>query len=188
MPLCLSVSFFAFDCRARLIFAVWSIGTIIGPTIGGYFAEPSSSWPDLFPADGLFGRLPYLLPNLICSVMLGCSMLIAKLFLDETHPDMQPWSTPDDLRYSTAQTPLIATSGSVANAPTDLLQESYGTFDQVSMIEGSSTDPRGERKANSRTSSSASLGYQGGNAFTPPILMLITALGMYVFCSRRCAS
>jgi hypothetical protein len=103
-------------------------------------------------------------------------MLVAKQFLDETHPDMQPWSTPDDLRYSTAQTPLIATSGSVANAPTDLSQESYGTFDQVSMIEGSSTDPRGERKANSRTSSPSP-----GCAFTPPILMLITALGMYVF-------
>jgi hypothetical protein len=104
-------------------------------------------------------------------------MLIAKLFLDETHPDMQPWSTADDLRYSTAQTPLIATSGSVANAPTDLLQESYGTFDQVYMIEGSSTDPRGERKANSRAPSPGSLGYQG-TAFTTPILMLITALGM----------
>jgi MFS family permease len=162
------------------MFEVWSIGTIIGPTIGGCFADPSASWPGLFSPDGLFGRLPYLLPNLICSGMLGCSMLIAKLFLDETHPDMQPWSTADDLRYSTAQTPLIATSGSVSNAPTDLLQESYGTFDQVSLIEGSSRNPTGERKAASRTRSPASLGYKG-TAFTTPILMLITALGMYVF-------
>jgi hypothetical protein len=106
-------------------------------------------------------------------------MLIAKIFLEETHPDMQPWSTPDDLRYSTAQTPLIATSGAVANAPTDLLQDSYGTFDQVSMIQGSSTNPTGERKPNSRTSSSTSLGYPR-KAFTTPVLMLITALGMYV--------
>jgi MFS family permease len=165
---------------ARLIEEVWSIGTIIGPTVGGYFADPSTSWPGLFPPGGLFGRLPYLLPNLICSIMLACSMLTAKLFLDETHPDMQPWSTPDDLRYSTAQTPLIATSGAVANAPTDLSQESYGTFDQVSMIEGSSTNPRGERKANSQASSSSSLDFKG-KAFTTPILMLITALGLYVF-------
>jgi hypothetical protein len=106
-------------------------------------------------------------------------MFIAKLFLDETHPDMQPWSTADDLRYSTAQTPLIATSGSVANAPTDLSQESYGTFDQVSIIEGSSTNPRGERKDKSRTPSPALLGNHA-TAFTRPILMLITALGMYV--------
>jgi hypothetical protein len=147
----------------------------MGPAIGGYFADPSTSWPGLFPPGGLFGRLPYLLPNLICSVMLACSMLTAKLFLVETHPDMQPWSTPDDLRYSTAQTPLIATSGAVANAPTDLSQESYGTFDQVSMVEGS----RGERKASCRASSSSSLDFKG-KAFTTPILMLITALGMYV--------
>ncbi|OQE00588.1 hypothetical protein PENVUL_c049G03685 [Penicillium vulpinum] len=34
---------------------VWSIGTIIGPTIQGLLAKPTEGYSSLFPADGLFG-------------------------------------------------------------------------------------------------------------------------------------
>ena len=109
--------------------------------------------------------------------MLACSMLTAKFFLVETHPDMQPWSTPDDLKYSTAQTPIASTSGAVANAPANLSQVSYGTFDHVSMTEAATKSPSVERKASSRASSTNSLDFRG-KAFTTPVIMLVATLGM----------
>lgn len=49
---------------------VWSIGTIIGPAIGGTFANPSVAFPWLFSPSGIFSMFPYLLPNLICAALL----------------------------------------------------------------------------------------------------------------------
>ena len=153
---------------------VWSIGTIIGPAIGGYFADPSVNFPAIFSPDGLFGRLPYLLPNLICSVLLLFSLGLAYLFLVETHPDMQAWSTKEDLKYSTAHTPLMQTGGAMTNAPADIAHESYGTFDSVQISESSRTED--ERKANSRDSSMSRAGKE--KAFTRPVIMLVIAMGM----------
>ncbi|KAF2672608.1 major facilitator superfamily transporter [Microthyrium microscopicum] len=156
---------------------VWSIGTIIGPALGGYFADPSSSWPLMFPSDGLFAKLPYLLPNLICAVLLLFSMFAAYFFLHETHPDMQPWSTRDDLKYTTAHTPLIPTAGSMSSAPADISQESYGTFDHVQIT----NKPRSteERKSLSRASSTSSSTRE--KTFTWPVIVLVTALGIYTY-------
>ncbi len=78
---------------------VWTIGTIIGPAIGGYFANPSERFPGLFSKGGHFGRLPFLLPNLICAGLLSASILIGYFLLDETHPDMQPRVSLPDATY-----------------------------------------------------------------------------------------
>src|SRR4051812_35942710 len=86
---------------------VWAMGTIIGPSIGGYFAIPAENFPNLFFPTGIFGVFLFLLPNLICALMLLGSILAGYFFLIETHPDMQPWSTQADLDNSTAETPLL---------------------------------------------------------------------------------
>jgi MFS family permease len=78
---------------------VWTIGTIIGPAIGGYFANPSERFPGLFAKDGNFGRLPFLLPNLICAGLLLASILMGYFLLEETHPDMQPRVSLPDATY-----------------------------------------------------------------------------------------
>lgn len=70
---------------------VWSVGTILGPSIGGYFAVPAENFPDAFAEHGLFGRYPYLLPNLICAGLMAISIVAGYFCLEETHPDMQPW-------------------------------------------------------------------------------------------------
>jgi hypothetical protein len=110
--------------------------------------------------------------------MLLCSILAAYLFLSETHPDMQPWSTHEDLKHSTANTPLLPTAGAVSNAPADISQQSYGTFDQVQIRNTFPKRSFEERKVLSRSSSSSSIVV--GKAFNTPVVMLITALGMSV--------
>jgi hypothetical protein len=152
---------------------VWSIGTIIGPSIGGYFASPAETFPEIFSPSGVFAKFPYLLPNLICALLLLISIVAACLFLGETHPDMQPWSTQADLNYTTAVTPLIPASGAMANAHADLSTESYGTFDSVTITDRTASKSTGEQKQWSRSSSPGR-----EKVFNKNVVMLIIALGM----------
>ena len=65
---------------------VWFLGSIIGSAMGGFLAQPTKFYPDLFPAHGLFGRYPYLLPNLVATVVIIVAVVQGILFLDETNP------------------------------------------------------------------------------------------------------
>ncbi|KAK2732511.1 hypothetical protein FQN57_002603 [Myotisia sp. PD_48] len=66
---------------------VWCLGSIIGPAIGGSLAKPCDSYPSFFPRDTIFERFPFLLPNLVCVVVLIFGILIGILFLEETHAE-----------------------------------------------------------------------------------------------------
>ncbi|EPS26019.1 hypothetical protein POX_c04395 [Penicillium oxalicum] len=154
---------------------VWSIGTIIGPAIGGLLAKPTEGYPSIFPADGLFGRFPYLLPNLVCSVMLLLSIIGGWLFLHETHPEMQPHSAHRFFEHTSAEQPLLATSGATANAGVDLRAESYGTFNQVSLHEDTNWDVMadGSHQAWKETTKP--------KAFTWRVTMLVVALAIFTY-------
>lgn len=111
---------------------VWSIGTIIGPSIGGYFAEPVHTFPSLFRPTGLFAKFPYLLPNLICSGLLLLSIVMAYFLLEETHPDKQPRGHFEQYdATAVVETPLLPAQGATADAAANLTSESYGTFNAV---------------------------------------------------------
>ncbi|KAF2457919.1 permease of the major facilitator superfamily [Lineolata rhizophorae] len=152
---------------------VWSVGTIIGPSIGGYFAEPAENFPDTFGDVGIFQTFPYLLPNAICAFLLFLSILAGWLFLEETHPDMQPWSTPEDLEETNAHTPLMPATGGTAHAPADLTTESYGTFDAVNIEE----EERWRVKSDGRPSSINSAA--SDKVFTSSTIVLISSLGLF---------
>lgn len=64
---------------------VWCLGSIIGPAMGGALAMPCDSYPSLFPRGTVFDRYPFLLPNIVCVVVLLFGIAIGILFLEETH-------------------------------------------------------------------------------------------------------
>jgi predicted MFS family arabinose efflux permease len=144
---------------------VWSIGTILGPAIGGTFADPAAAFPDTFSQDGLFGHFPFLLPNLICAGMLLSSILLGYFLLEETHPDMQPRVLLPDTTYVSDETPLVQTADAIKTPAVDLRAETYGTF------EGS--DDSQWRRATQKT--------KPPQIFTKRIIALIVALGIFTY-------
>ena len=66
---------------------MWGIAIIIGPTIGGLLARPAVQYPGVFAADGVFGRLPYLLPCAVISAACALCLVLSELSLKETVPD-----------------------------------------------------------------------------------------------------
>ncbi|EAW07281.1 MFS transporter [Aspergillus clavatus NRRL 1] len=66
---------------------VWCLGSIIGPAIGGALAQPCDNYPWLFQRHTIFDAFPFLLPNLVCVVVLVFGVIVGFLFLEETHPE-----------------------------------------------------------------------------------------------------
>lgn len=64
-------------------FVAIGAGSMAGSSIGGFLARPAVTWPDTFNSTGLFGRFPYLLPNLITAFVVFCGLIGAIFFLPE---------------------------------------------------------------------------------------------------------
>ncbi|KAI1409661.1 MFS general substrate transporter [Hypoxylon sp. FL1857] len=150
---------------------VWSIGTIIGPAIGGMLADPHESWPSAFPKGTLFADLPYLLPNLCCAALLLISVILGYFLLEETHPDMIPRVMLPDDTYVSDETPLMETSDAIKQPAVDLRSETYGTFRSRNSVEFNRDavclkEP--EKKGNY-------------NIFTKRIMALVIALSIFTY-------
>lgn len=65
---------------------VWCLGTIVGAALGGMLASPAAAFPSVF-AGTIFETFPYLLPNLVCTVVVIFGLTVGILFLEETHED-----------------------------------------------------------------------------------------------------
>jgi MFS family permease len=66
---------------------VWCLGSIIGPAMGGALAQPCENYPWLFQRGTIFEAFPFLLPNVVCVVVLAFGIVVGFLFLEETHPE-----------------------------------------------------------------------------------------------------
>jgi len=78
----------AHQARAYAIMPfVWCLGSIVGSAIGGALADPVHNYPNLFSHGTLFGSYPYLLTNLVCAAVVGFSLTVGLLFLEETHEE-----------------------------------------------------------------------------------------------------
>jgi hypothetical protein len=148
---------------------VWSIGTIIGPFIGGTFADPHESFPGIFAKDGLFARFPYLLPNLICAGLLLTSIVMGYVFLEETHPDMQPRVCFPADTYVSDETPLMETSDAIKRPAVDLRAETYGTFKTRRLSEATEDWTRLSEKKVSE------------NIFSKRIMAVVLSLSLFTY-------
>ncbi|WVW82461.1 hypothetical protein I302_104471 [Kwoniella bestiolae CBS 10118] len=63
-----------------------NMGAVLGPTLGGYFAEPAKQWPKVFGNIHLFVQFPYALPCIVCAIYILASMILCSLYLKETRP------------------------------------------------------------------------------------------------------
>ncbi|SPJ74544.1 related to E.coli tetracycline resistance protein TCR1 [Fusarium torulosum] len=63
---------------------VWTLGGIIGSAMGGFLAQPAVFYPSVFSEDGLFGRYPYLLPNLVSVAVVVIAVVQGLFLLEET--------------------------------------------------------------------------------------------------------
>ncbi|KAL8125571.1 hypothetical protein AgCh_013017 [Apium graveolens] len=61
----------------------WGVGLVIGPAIGGYFAQPAENYPNIFSKKSVFGRFPYFLPCLLISLF-ALPVSIISFWLPET--------------------------------------------------------------------------------------------------------
>ncbi|KAL1862868.1 hypothetical protein VTK73DRAFT_6596 [Phialemonium thermophilum] len=64
----------------------YQIGYVVGPMVGGYLVQPCSQFPGICdrPPMTIFESLPFALPNLVISVLVAASFLIAYFFINET--------------------------------------------------------------------------------------------------------
>ncbi|TLD26760.1 hypothetical protein PspLS_05138 [Pyricularia sp. CBS 133598] len=93
---------------------VWTLGSIIGTAMGGFLAKPAHFYPSIFPEDGLFGRYPYLLPNLVSVAVVAIAVIQGIFFLEETHhpgkydkvPDSNDEAVDEDDEIVDENTPL----------------------------------------------------------------------------------
>lgn len=109
---------------------VWSIGTIVGPCIGGTFADPHETWPNVFPQGSIFVSFPYLLPNLICAALLFISIILGYFLLEETHTTLDPRILPAET-FVSEETPLRETSDALKRPAVDVRAATYGTFQDL---------------------------------------------------------
>ena len=63
---------------------VWSIGSVLGPAFGGFFAKPAVNLPGIFGNNKLFIKFPFLLPNLVAAAIFLIGITVGFLFLHET--------------------------------------------------------------------------------------------------------
>ncbi|CAE6468440.1 unnamed protein product [Rhizoctonia solani] len=63
---------------------IWSLGSTLGPLIGGTLSYPAKHLPRMFDTS-FWKKYPYFLPCLTAAVYAGCVFMAGALFLKETH-------------------------------------------------------------------------------------------------------
>lgn len=60
---------------------VWSLGSIFGPSFGGFFAKPVENMPALFGNSKFLKAFPFALPNIVASVLFLVGIITGILYL-----------------------------------------------------------------------------------------------------------
>lgn len=77
-----------------LVVGMWSWGFLIGPAIGGIFADPIKQYPSSFHQSRwlkqLFQTYPFLLPNIIVAAFCLLGAILVPFYIDETLDNTHP--------------------------------------------------------------------------------------------------
>lgn len=68
---------------------VWTVGSILGPILGGALAKPAERYPDIFGNSNFFKEFPFALPNLVACIFFLLGLFMGILFL-KVRSDMKP--------------------------------------------------------------------------------------------------
>jgi MFS family permease len=77
---------------------VWNMGSIFGPSLGGFFAKPAESFPSLFGKSKFLIAFPFVLPNIVASGFFLIGISTGILFLKVC--SNFPFHYPTNLTYS----------------------------------------------------------------------------------------
>lgn len=61
---------------------VWTLGSVIGPMVGGTLAQPAIKYPQLFRNDSIWAKYPFALPNAVIALFFVNSLVVGSLFLE----------------------------------------------------------------------------------------------------------
>ncbi|XP_068689943.1 uncharacterized protein [Montipora foliosa] len=67
-----------------VLLTAWNSGLMLGPAIGGYLAQPTEKYPNIFSKGSIFDKFPFLLPCLFNCALLLISIVLSYFFLEET--------------------------------------------------------------------------------------------------------
>ena len=87
----LFVSFFSSSNAARgySVFGLaWSMGTIVGPILGGFLSNPYEKYPSIFGSIEFLKQNPYFLPCLLSASVSLIGFVLAYIYLNETNPKL----------------------------------------------------------------------------------------------------
>jgi len=140
---------------------VWSVGSILGPVIGGCLYN-------CYATSDFWSRYPALMPNLVCASILSLAVITGAFCLEETHPEIGGYSSVDKdeiSEYYSDHRPLLTNIGATDQAPADITRNQYSTFNTVEVGQV-------ERSADITQ-----------KAFNQRVVMLVLALGIFTFSS-----
>ncbi|POY73727.1 hypothetical protein BMF94_3265 [Rhodotorula taiwanensis] len=91
----------------------WSLGSVIGPLLGGYLSHPVEQFPSIFGHSEFFRANPYALPCFIGALFPFCGAVLGIFFLEETLKPARSTSADDTVGAIASATP--AAPGGVVN-------------------------------------------------------------------------
>ena len=177
----------------RLVIADSSFRSILGPALGGALAQPCETLPAIFSRNSIFGYYPFLLPNLVCAMVLVIGVVVGTLFLKETHEvkrcrrdigiEAGEWLL-DQLRRSTkmgaTQKAVKPHSGIAIDSPEDEAPPGYRTTEGSPRQSSSrSQSPHGPPTyMHSRLKERLEEHRGAQKAFTKQVILIIAGFGL----------